>query len=161
MSPSELESIISERAAQRAHAELLDNGRAVLGEAIEALDQARRDLLYGAEPTLIELAVLIARRVIARELKTQPELVNDLVREGIDALASRDKIRIQLGTGFSMMAVMVSEQLAMSGIAAELSIDPSLPEYGCVVESDIGRVDESIEARLAAVLEAIDAEEKA
>jgi len=158
MSPSELEAIISERAAQRAQIEFLDGGRAAISDAIESLDQARRDLLYGTEPRLIELAVLIARRVIARELRTQPELVADLVREGIDALASRDKVRIQLGTGFALMAVMIQEQLATRGIDVELSVSQALSEHGCVVETDIGRVDESIESRIAAVLEAIDAE---
>jgi flagellar assembly protein FliH len=160
MSPSELETIISERAAQRVHVELLETGRSTLSEAIETLDQARRDLLYGTEPRLIELAILIAKRIIARELRTQPELVADLVREGIDALASRDKVRVKLGNGFSMMAVMVSEHLAARGIDVELSIAPNLSEYGCVVETDIGRVDESIEARLDALLEAIVTEEE-
>lgn len=159
MSPSDLEAIISERAAQRVHFELLETGRSALGEAIEALDQARRDLLYGAEPRLIELSILIAKRIIARELRTQPELVADLVREGLDALASRDKVRVKLGTGFSMMSVMISEQLAARGIGVDLSIAPNLSEFGCVVETDIGRVDESVEARIAALLEAIDTEE--
>jgi flagellar assembly protein FliH len=160
MSPSQLEAIISERAAQRARAELLEGGKTVLADAIEALDQARRDLLYGVEPRLIELAVLIARRVVGRELKTQPELVADLVREGVDALASREKVRIQLGTGFAMMAVMVTEQLAARGIVAEISVNAKLTEYGCVVETDIGRVDESIAARIDALLEAIDTDEE-
>lgn len=159
MSPSELEALIIERASQRAQTEFLESGRQALSEAIEGLDQSRRDLMYSAEPRLIELAVLIARRVIARELRTQPELVADLVREGIDSLATRDKVRIMLGTGFALMAVMVDEQLAARGIDAEISVSPALSEFGCVVETDIGRVDESIESRVAAVLEAIDAEE--
>jgi len=158
MSPSELESLIAERAAQRASTQLMEDGKAALAEAIESIEQARRDMLYGAEQRLIELAMLIARRVIARELKTQPDLVADLVREGVDALAARDKIRIQLGTGFAVAAVMVSEQLATKGIEVELGISTAISEFGCVVETDIGRVDESIESRIDAVLEAIDTE---
>jgi flagellar assembly protein FliH len=160
MSPSDLEAMVSERVAPRGHVEFMDSVRTALAEAIENLEQSRRDLLYGAEPRLIELAVLVAKRVIARELKTQPELVADLVREGIDALASRDKLRIKLGSGFALVAVMVSEQLLARGIEVELSIAPNLSEYGCVIESDIGRVDESIESRLAALLEAVDTEEE-
>jgi flagellar biosynthesis/type III secretory pathway protein FliH len=160
MSPSELESLIAERAAQRASTQLMEDGRTALSEAIESIDQARRDMLYGAEQRLIELAVLIARRVIARELKTQPELVADLVREGVDALAASDKIRVQLGTGFAVAAVMVSEQLATKGIEVDLGISAAISEFGCIVETDIGRVDESIESRVDAVLEAIDTETK-
>lgn len=158
MSPSELESLIAERTSQRASSTLMEDGRLALTEAIESLDQARRDMLYGAEQRLIELATLIARRIIARELKTQPDLVADLIREGLDALAASDKVRVQLGTGFSLVAVMVSEQLATGGIEVELGISSALSEYGCIVETDIGRVDESIESRIDSVLQAIDTE---
>ena len=160
MSPSELESQFAERASQRASAQFLERGRTALTEAVEAIEQARRDLLYGAEPRLIELATLIARRIIARELKTQPELVADLVREGVDALAARDRLRIQLGTGFAVVSVMVSEQLAAKGIVVEMSISGEISEFGCIIETDTGRVDESIERRIDAVLEAIDTENK-
>jgi hypothetical protein len=158
MTPSELESLITERAAQRASANLMEEGRVALGEAIESLEQARRDMLYGAEQRIIELAILISRRVIARELKTQPDLVADLVREGIDSLAASDKITVQLGTGFAVAAVMISEQLASRGIDVELGVTATLPEFGCVIESDIGRVDEGIESRIDAAILAIESE---
>ncbi|HEY5956023.1 MAG TPA: FliH/SctL family protein, partial [Polyangiaceae bacterium] len=158
MSPSEFETMIAERAAQTASTRLMDDARVVISEALESLDQARRDVLYGAEARLIELAILIARRVVARELKTQPDLVADLVREGVDALAASDKIRVNLGTGFAVVAVMVSEQLASRGIEVELGISPTLAEFGCVVETEIGRVDESIERRIDAVINAIETE---
>jgi flagellar assembly protein FliH len=158
MSPSEFESMIAERAAQFASTRLMEDGRTAVAEVLESLDQARRDMLYGAETRLIELAVLIARRVIARELKTQPELIADLVREGVDALATSDKIRVHLGSGFAVVAVMASEQLTTRGIEVEMGIAPNLPEFGCVVETELGRVDESIERRIDAVVAAIETE---
>lgn len=158
MSPSELESRILEQAAQRTTVHLVEQAKQGLLEALESIDQARRDMLYGAEPRLIELAILIAKRIIAREVKTQPDIVADLVREGMDALAVRDTVRVHLGPGFQQAATAISEQLAARGIDVDIRTSSTLPEYGCVVETDLGRVDEGIETRLDILLESIDRE---
>ena len=158
MTPSDFEALIAERVAQQAEVRFLDQSSDALGAAIEALDKARRETLYGSEVRIVDLVLLIARRVIARELTTQPELVADLVREGLDALDERDQLRVYLGEGFAVVATMVSGQLSARGIDVEIHIDASLPLHGCVVETDIGRVDESIEARLQELSHAIEAE---
>lgn len=158
MSPSELESRILEQATQRTNVHLVEQAKQGLFDALESIDQARRDMLYGAEPRLIELATLIARRIVAREIKTQPDIVADLVREGIDALAVRDTVRVHLGSGFHHAAETVSEQLSTRGIDVDVRLSSTLPEYGCVVETDLGRVDEGIEARLDTLLASIEKE---
>jgi flagellar assembly protein FliH len=158
MSPTELESRIAAQAAQRSSQQFYEQAISGIAEALESLDQARRDLLYQAEPRLIELAVLIARRVIATELRANSDIVADLVREGIDALAVRDKVRVSLGPGFTLAATLITEQLVARGIELELQVVPGMPEYGCVVETDIGSVDEGIESRLDRLLASIQQE---
>lgn len=155
MSPSELESRIAAQAAQRTTQQFYEQAISGLAEALESLDQARRDFVYQAEPRLIELAVLIAKRVIAGEVRANPEIVADLVREGVDALAARDRVRVNLGSGFALASTLVTEQLVARGIEVDLQVIPGMPEYGCVVETDIGRVDEGIEARLDTLLASI------
>lgn len=161
LSPSELESRFAEHAVQRTNHQIQEQAKAALVEALESLDQARRDMLYAAEPRLIELAVLVAKRVIARELKNSSETVADLVREGVDALAVRDKVRLTLGSGFAQAAAMATEQLAVRGIEVDVRVSTTLSEYGCIVETDIGRVDESIEARLDLLIQSIERESEA
>ncbi len=158
INPAELEALVAERALQNATAQLLDEARTVLAEAIESFDQARRDLAYVSEPRLVELAMLVARRVIGRELLTQPELVADLVREGIDALASSDTTRVRVGAAFGEIRDLVLDQLATRGIEVELVVSPHLADYACVVETELGRVDESVEERLNTLLESIEEE---
>jgi len=158
LNPAELEALVAERALQNATAQLLDEARAVLAEAIEAFDQARRDLAYASEPRLVELAMLVARRVIGRELLTQPELVADLVREGVDALASSDTTRVRVGAAFGEIRELLLDQLAARGIEVELIVSPHLADYACVVETELGRVDESVEERLNTLLESIEEE---
>jgi flagellar biosynthesis/type III secretory pathway protein FliH len=99
--------------------------------------------------------MLVAKRVIAREVQSQPEFVTDLVREGVDALAVRDRVRVNLGSGFSELAATLAEQLGLRGIEVDVRVSSSLSEYGCLVETDIGRVDESVETRLDLLIQSI------
>ena len=56
---------------------------AQIGRAITELSRLREDLLLDAETQLIELAGVIARRVVARELRTDSSFLRSLVKEGL------------------------------------------------------------------------------
>lgn len=129
---------------------------------IQALEQAvvlfageRERVLSETAGQIAELAVMIARRVIGRELSLDPSLVRGLVREGIQALGQHDRVSIRLGAGFSPMQERLEEDLRASGARLDIRFDASLEEYGCLVETDLGQVDESIESRLATLLQAL------
>ncbi len=158
LSPGDLEQLIQERATQQASVTLVEQTAPALGQALETLDRARREMLYGAEKRLVELVLTVSRRVIGRELATQPDLVADLVREGLDALAACDTVRVHLGDGFAVVSDVLAEQLTSRGVEIELDVDAALPTYGCVVETELGRVDESVDVRLSALMAAIESE---
>lgn len=129
---------------------------------IQAFEQAvllfageRDRVLSETAGQIAELAVLIARRVIGRELSLDPSLVRGLVREGIQALGEHDRVSVRLGTGFSAMQERIEEDLRASGARLDIRFDASLEEYGCLVETELGQVDESIESRLATLLQAL------
>jgi flagellar assembly protein FliH len=133
-----------------------DSGLVVgLCGAIEQLVAARAEVLATTAEQVAELAVMIARRVIARELTTSPSLVHELVREGLDALGEHEHVLIRLGSGFSEIAPEIAERLLAAGHRAEVRAEPNLSPHACIVETDLGSVDESIEQRLATLLQAI------
>jgi flagellar assembly protein FliH len=129
---------------------------------IQALEQAvvlfageRERVLSETAGQIAELAVMIARRVIGRELSLDPSLVRGLVREGIQALGEHDRVSVRLGTGFSPMQERIEEDLRTSGARLDIRFDASLEEYGCLIETELGQVDESIESRLETLLQAL------
>src|SRR6185436_18326163 len=61
-------------------------------EAVELLAGERQRVFEQTASQLAELAAVIARRVIAREISLHPELVCDLVREGLEALGKHDRV---------------------------------------------------------------------
>ena len=132
-----------------------------LASSIELLAGERVRVLARAESQLVDLAVAIARQVIGRELTVDPTLLADLAAEGIEALGPKESLVVRLGD--------VDDEASIEAIRARLTArapqcqvlhDESLPRGGCIVETEYGTVDESLEARLASVVEAVTATSK-
>lgn len=128
-----------------------------LATALEEFAGARARLLADAEGDLFALAKAIAERVVARELRTDPRVVTQLVREGMSALSAGDACTVRLGRFFSGVADDVRRAVSDVAMGVTVIVDPALPTYGCVVESQWGRVDESVDARLRTLLDQLDA----
>jgi flagellar biosynthesis/type III secretory pathway protein FliH len=124
-------------------------------EAVELLAQERQRVFEQTASQLAELAAVIARRVIARELSLHPQLVCELVREGLEALGKHDRVLVRLGSGFETQRDALQRRLTDRGSRAEVRVEPHLAEYACVVETELGQVDESVESRLATLLHAL------
>lgn len=128
-----------------------------LSEAVGSLMAARSKMLADAENETFELVKLIAERVVARELNSDPRLVVSLVHEGILALSSKDQITIRLGNFFSDVARDIELAVAEMGVDVVVRVEPQLSRYACLVESQWGKVDESVDARLRTLLHYLDA----
>jgi flagellar assembly protein FliH len=159
MSPAELESLVAEHAVRQSTEQAMAQSRSAITEALEGIAQAHQRIEKELSSRAAELATLIARRVIGRELRTQPDIVVDLVREGLEVLNAKDQVRVHLGPAFAVMQAALVAHFSATGVPIDAMIDNSLPAYGCVVETDVGSVDESIESRLAAILDAVECKE--
>lgn len=97
-----------------------------------------------------ELAVMIARHLVRRELKHAPGEVVGVVREAMRLLPlSTRRARIHLHPDDLLI---VQEALAVrSDTAWQLEADPLVSRGGCVVETEISRIDAQVESRIAAV----------
>jgi hypothetical protein len=129
---------------------------AALRQALADIGSLREVIFSQTERQLVELAVTIARQVIAREVATDPSVLVELAREGIKALDERDKIVVRFGAALDDgLRDAFTEALRKDAPRCEVVIDPSLGPRECIVETELGRVDESIESRLYHVLEAL------
>ncbi len=129
--------------------------------AIVMLTEARERVLTETAGQIAELSALIARRVIGHELRLDPALVRGIVREGIDALGQHQRMTVRLGAGFGVAQEALAQDLERMGETFDIRLDPALEEYGCLVETELGQVDESIETRLETLLQAVDPEAEA
>jgi flagellar assembly protein FliH len=132
--------------------------RKQLGTVIPALKQAARNIedarhawLAHWESGAVHLAAAIAKRLIRRELRGQPEITLTLVREGLELAAGSSQLRILLNPldlqSLGNQARMLVDELSPH-IEAEIEADPGVSPGGCRVETRFGVIDQQFEAQL-------------
>lgn len=131
--------------------ELLDHVR-YLEQIIKTLDKPLDELDDSVEQQLAELAMLVARQLVRRELKTDPQQVISVVRDALAVLpvAARD---VQLALNPEDAAI-VRDALSLHEGEQAIRIveDPVQSRGGCRVVTSTSQVDATVEARLNSVI---------
>ena len=120
----------------------------ILRDLSEPLAELDRELVA----SVADLAILIAKLLVRRELKTEPGEVVGVVRETLKHLpvASRG-IRLRLNPDDTEL-VRDALALGQDALDWQLEADPLIARGGCIVETESSRIDASVEARLAAIV---------
>ena len=129
--------------------------RAVVARLESLLESAARPLAAlddATEQELARLAVVIARRVLAHELSTAPELIVQTVQQAARALPSATReLRVRVHPD----DLAVLREHAVAEEHWQLLPDPALARGDCLLESERSRLDARVETRLAAVVDAV------
>lgn len=116
-----------------------------LAEPLNVLD----DEVVGATA---ELAILIAKHLVRRELKIDPGEIVAVVRDTMQHLpvaARHPRIRMHPDDIAIVESALVIGEESRSW---RMQPDPLVTRGGCIVETDASRIDASVEARLAAIV---------
>jgi flagellar assembly protein FliH len=128
---------------------------AQLETILRALAEPSEQLDEQVEQELATLAMVVARQLVRREIRTDPGQIIAVVREAMAILpsAARD-IELRL---HPEDASLVREVLRLSEGERPWKIveDPVLTRGGCRLVSDVAQVDASLESRLNAVVAAV------
>ncbi|MGA2032785.1 MAG: FliH/SctL family protein [Thermoguttaceae bacterium] len=134
----------------------LASALAALRQAALEIGQARQAWLSHWEASGVHVAASIARRVIRRELKHQPEITLGLVREALELAAGSSEVRLCLHPtdqqALGRQVQLLVEELSGLG-AVEVRSDPAITCGGCRVETRFGVIDQQFEAQLARIEE--------
>jgi flagellar assembly protein FliH len=136
-------------ASQQANARL-DPVIASFQSILEELARARRKFRAEAESDTVKLAIAIARRVIYRELSTDPEAILGLVIAAFQKLNSRETHSLRLSPKDAALLGERRDRLQMPpGI--EIVPDSSLAPGSAIFETSRGEMDASVETQLAEI----------
>ncbi|HOK89556.1 MAG TPA: FliH/SctL family protein [Candidatus Hydrogenedentes bacterium] len=160
---------VLEQAREEGYRQGLEEGRAEFARKVEGvlelyeglaeeLRQKREAFLDSLEPQVLALAKLIAQRVIDREISLDNRLVALTIRRALAEVSDRQKIRVTVNPeDLAVTRELVPElRLEFPGIeTVEVETSDQVGRGGCVVESELMRVDARMETLLARVLEAL------
>lgn len=114
---------------------------------------AYRQFMAESEDALAELAVLVASRALAQELRLGHDAVTALAKEAIAEVLHASQVRIRVHPfDVPTLAERKDELLAAARQLRSIEIveDPSILG-GCVIESDAGLIDATVSTKLAAM----------
>jgi len=142
-----------EAAFARAQADIATLSAALCAAAAE-LSRTKDDLFTQAEMDLLKLSVLIARKIVGREVAADRHVTPDNVKRCLDLLSERRNLVIRVAP--STLDVVNERLPEISKTLGDLSsvklvADQSLEPGGCLVTSQSGVLDATIEAQFAEV----------
>lgn len=131
------------------------NFRNVLGAFMGADERVFNEIA----PNILELAMEIAQKIIKHEIKTDPQIVIDTVMDVMKTLSKNEpKIVLRVNpVQVQYIKDTLPEQIRLLGMETKLSVlsDEGITEGGCIVQTNNGVVDASIEAQLEIVQNAL------
>jgi flagellar assembly protein FliH len=132
--------------AQKAAAQLapvLQNFAGIVHELASARQRARAE----AEESMVQLSIAIARRILNREIATDPEAILGLVRSALDRVSARETHRIRLSPPDAHVVTQHRASLNLPP-SVEITGDPSLPAGSAIFETSRGELDASAHTQL-------------
>lgn len=131
-----------EQRAQQEIAPVVERMNQAILDTVTTRQESRRR----AERDVVQLALMIARRVLHREIATDPGALNALARVVFERMARSDSYTLTIHPGFveGVRSVLSGAQIAQVRIDA----DPSCGPGTFIIRSPEGSMDASIEAQL-------------
>lgn len=122
-----------------------------LRDGVTALTGLRSRLLKESEEDLLRLAVMIARKIVQREIAQDPAILAAIIAAAVGGGAERDRVVVRLNPG-DYGVVAANRQTFLAGIGDDAPItftpDETVGPGGCLVETATGTVDARIESQL-------------
>ncbi len=130
-----------------------------LKEAIEDFFRAKQDVYDEIAPDILEISLDIAKKIIKKEMSENPEILLENIK-GILKGLSKEESKIVLKVNPSqaeMLKQEMPEAVAMAGLEAKVIImpDEDTMEGGCMLTTDNGVIDATIETQLTIISEAL------
>lgn len=117
-----------------------------LARSLGHLAEARQEIRLKAEKDMVQLALLIAKRILHRELSTDPQALNALARVVFDRMVRGESLRVTVHPRFApaLTAALSPTQKAR----VQIDPDPNWPLGTLIVRSEEGLLDASVDAQL-------------
>jgi flagellar assembly protein FliH len=147
-----------ERAGAEAGAKRAEAMLRRLADTIQELADVRRSMIRETERQMVQLALAIARRVVRREVTIDSELTLTMARVALERLGDSTAVTIRLHPD-DFEATCRQREALLAGSHVTVTPDAAVSRGGCLVQSDFGYVDASVDAQFQELARALLVEE--
>ena len=148
-----------EEAGAQAFRESVAEAAEALKGAAAAMESAREAFLESLAPEFGNLIRNITARVLDREVRTDPELIQRTARRALAALTDREQVKLRVNPADA--AALREQQVTLleefDGVKhIEVLADETVGPGGCLAESELMASDARLDSLLETVLAALD-----
>lgn len=127
-------------------------------DVIAKLEKLKKDLYQSAEKEAVELSIAIAKKIVCHELTINREVVLNVVKEALTRVADQDQLHIKVNPEDLSVIKQAGPAFSdfvdnMQGITFEE--DKTIPNGGCIIETNMGDIDARIEKQFQTMEEAL------
>lgn len=152
-----------EEGLRQAQQEIEGDRQAAIQQSQALLEEARQSkikIFRSCEADMVRLVMAVVKKVIADELKTNPDIIINILQEAIDFLDRPENITVyvnpqELDNILEVMDKGYLNDIGTNNTKMDLKADERISPGGCLLESDAGSVDAQLETRIANVNNAI------
>ena len=153
---------IKEAAAKEGYQDGLTQAKADIDEvknAITSFMSAKQEVFEYIAPNILEISIDIAKKIIKKEIQQDSSIILNNLLEILKGL-SKEETKITLKVSpmqASMLKAEIPELLNTAGLEAKVLIvpDETIMEGGCMVTTNNGVIDATIETQLSVISEAL------
>ena len=164
---------LQEQAYREAYALGLDEGREKAFETksnefsekiqhfetlIASIERLKADLIASNETQLLRLVVYLARRLAMAEIKERPELILEVIQHAVASAQSDESITVRLSPSDFAFIEETREKLGKEFDtlkSAKFEASEDVTNGGCIVETNYGDVDATMEQRFEKLWQAL------
>ncbi len=140
-------------------ADSLERVQRLLHEVVTSFGRQRNQLLQQLKPGLVKLAMAVARQIVGRELSADEDAVKRVMETALGELGRSGRVvaRVSPEDAPVLREAIEQDQWAPPPmVELEIVADASVTRGGCVLESDYGQVDATIETQIAELARLLD-----
>lgn len=120
---------------------------------------AKKEVFEYIAPDILEISVDIAQKIIKNEVTQNPEIILDSIIDAMKNISKDEsKITIKLNPlQVDLVRTELPEYISSMGIEAKITVigDDSIAEGGCILNTNNGIVDASLDTQLDIIKEAL------
>jgi flagellar assembly protein FliH len=129
-----------------------------VAQTLTDLSGLRETLIHQTERQMVQLALTIAKRIVLREVTLDPELIAAMAHVALQKLGTSSRATIRLHP--EDYTVVAHEGERWGGGQVTVVPDPAIARGGCLVESEFGRIDASVDRQFEEMTRALLGDER-
>jgi flagellar assembly protein FliH len=122
-----------------------------LRSSSETIHSLRDKIIRESEDEILKLIMLVARKVIIREVSEDRSILAEVVQNALAGLSAREEITVRINPDDYQLLSSGRDELLRKDLFSDnllLKPDPSVASGFCLVDTEMGTVDASLDGQL-------------